>query len=82
MSWQRKQRVQREHPTPVRAPGAAPRCVNCLGLPAVVRVHREEVDKARRGPVCGYCGYAPRVEIVEDESVREVVPPGAFGDGA
>lgn len=64
---------------PVRVEGAAPRCGNCLGMPAVVRVHQSERFQARRGPKCGFCGFSPRVEVTDDPSDRSVVGPGEFG---
>jgi hypothetical protein len=82
MSWQRKQRMHNQSLPPVRVAGAAPRCHNCVGMPGVVRVHRDERRVTRRGPNCGYCGYAPEVVVTDDEKDRSELPPGQrFGDG-
>ncbi len=70
-----------EH-VPIHVEGAAPRCGNCWDIPGVIRVHKDERLKARRGPKCPYCGFRPRVEITDDEADRSVLPPGQrFGGG-
>ncbi len=78
MSWQSKQRRRDAVPS-VHVENAAPRCASCLGMPAVVRVHRDERRKAQRGPKCGLCGFFSEIIVTDDPADKTVVGPGEFG---
>lgn len=82
--WSRK---VRNNPDAGRSPvhvenGRTLRCDACWDKPAVVHVHPDERRRAERLPGCPVCGFRPRVEVVDDEAAREVVPPGTFGEVA
>lgn len=58
--------------------GRLRRCPGCSynGVPVVLRVHRDEADERKRGPVCPDCGYTPEVVITDDEGDRSMLPAG------